>query len=384
MSAQPLSAPRFVRKTQLGPGEYRKNFRQIDGDVISAVTSREADGVTPLMSKIYLRLIHAPDKYWERDGVLRFEAELDGDNRVKAWDALCEVVGVASATASKALRWMHEQGIIGYFAGKNGVGIRIFLNRASSSIGSRAAGKKILEFSPASPHEARASRDEAAFSDSFAVLESIDTDINPRAPKNGAGIEPVGKMFSAPSRRRASDARMPHNSEGRDPAAASPTAGAFSIEEIIERLKGELEPCVKEIAARAAAQSASREMERTRQWFETKALPKAVRVAQHETYDMLRKHGDVKGRSERASASMEVGRTAGSHTTLEARPLTLEDVRETAEVCVALLETQGKSIEVTLSEISSEGGGWLLPEDAPRVREAARELVLSWGKRGKG
>jgi hypothetical protein len=52
-------------------------------------------------------------------------------------------------------------------------------------------------------------------------------------------------------------------------------------------------------------------------------------------------------------------------------------------VCIALLETQGKSIEVTLSEISSEGGGWLLPEDVSRVREAARELAVSWGKEGK-
>ena len=140
---------------------------------------------------------------------------------------------------------------------------------------------------------------------------------------------------------------------------------------------------MREVAARAAAQSASREMERTREWFETKALPKAVRVAQRETYDLLRKHGGVEGRSGRAGAGLEVGRAASDHAVSGARPLTPEEVRETAEVCVALLETQGKSIEVTLSEISSEGGGWLLPEDAPRVREAAREMSLSWGKGGK-
>jgi hypothetical protein len=45
-----------------------------------------------------------------------------------------------------------------------------------------------------------------------------------------------------------------------------------------------------------------------------------------------------------------------------------------------MLETQGKSIEVTLSEISAEGGGWLLPGDAPLVREMARELALSYGR----
>ena len=31
--------------------------------------------------------------------------------------------------------------------------------------------------------------------------------------------------------------------------------------------------------------------------------------------------------------------------------------------------------DVTLSEISSEGGGWLLPQDAPKVREAAQTLL---------
>jgi hypothetical protein len=118
-------------------------------------------------------------------------------------------------------------------------------------------------------------------------------------------------------------------------------------------------------------------MERTREWFETKALPKAVRVAQHETYNLLRKHGGVEGRRDQGSAALEVGRGASNYRVEAARPLTPEEVRETAEVCIALLETQGKSIEVTLSEISSEGGGWLLPEDAPRVREAARELAPS-------
>lgn len=153
-------------------------------------------------------------------------------------------------------------------------------------------------------------------------------------------------------------------------------AYAIPVEEIVKRLKSELEPCVREIAARAAAQSAVREMERTRQWFETKALPKAVRVAQHETYDLLRKYGGVESQRRRGSAGLEVGRGPEDYTAAAARPLTAEEVRETAEVCIALLETQGKSIEVTLSEISSEGGGWLLPEDAPRVREAA----LSWVK----
>ncbi len=379
MSARLLETPRFVRRTQLGPNEYRKNFRQIDGDVISAVTSREADRVTPMMSKIYLRLVHAPARYWEREGVLRFEAEQEGDGRVKAWDALCVVAGVASATASKALRWMHEQGIIGYFAGKNGVGIRVFINRAASSIGSRTAGKKILEFPPASSQGVRASSGEAAFSDSYAVLESLDTDLNPRAPKNGAETKPVGKMSPSSTRPSTSVSCTTHNREEERQPTGQPGTTAVSVEEIVGRLRRELEPSLREAAAGAAAQSAAREMERTREWFETKALPKAVRVAQHETYELLRKHGGVDGRRGRASAGLEIGRAAEDHTAA-ARPLTPEEIRETAEVCIALLETQGKSIEVTLSEISAEAGGWLLPGDAPLVREMARELALSYGR----
>jgi hypothetical protein len=383
MTAQALQVPRFVRRTQLGPGEYRRNFRQVDGDVIAAVTSPEADRVTLLMSKIYLRLVNAPARYWERDGVLRFEGELSGDKRVTAWEALCETVGVASATANKALRWMHEQGVIGYFSGKNGVGLRIFLNRATSSIGTRTAGKKILEFTHASSREARTSADEAAFSDSYADLEVSDTDLNPRAPKNGAETKTVGKPSSALTPLPALIPRATRDHEEERQSVGQPRAAAVSVEEIVERLKSELEPRLRETAARAAAESASREMERTREWFETKALPKAVRVAQRETYDLLRKHGGNDGRRGRASAGLEVGRAAEDCTAPAARRMTTEEVREAAESCVALLEAQGKSIEVTLSEISSEGGGWLLPEDAPRVRAAARELLLSSGEGGK-
>jgi hypothetical protein len=366
MTAQALEAPRFVRRTQLGPGEYRKNFRQVDGDVISAVTSPEADRVTPLMSKIYLRLVNAPAGYWERDGVLRFEGEQSGDRRVTAWDDLCKAVGVASATANKALRWMHEQGIIGYFAGKNGVGIRIFINRASSSIGTRAAGKKILEFPRASSREAPTSADEVAFSDSFADLEVSDTDVNPRAPKNGA--EQTGVVKTAPDPHLTRSGHPPQNAGAENvPPSQTALRVEVPVEEIISRLRHELEPSVQSAARRAAAQ----EHERTREWLESRGLPKAARVAQREAYNVLRKYGVIRDVAQ--TSPTDVGRSCP---TQEYQQLSDVEVEELAQACVAMLEVKGQSVEVTLSKMSAEAGGFLLPTDAPRVR-ARTEVLLA-------
>jgi hypothetical protein len=366
MAARPNFSNRFVRKTQLAANEYHKNFFKLDAEIIAALTSAEADKVTPLMSKIYLRLVNAPSHYWEREGVLRFEAECREGKQVKAWDVLCEALGVASATANKAITWLHEQGVVGYFAGKNGVGIRIFLNRASSSIGVRPvpAGKKILAFPRASSGESHASSGEAAFNDSFAVSDDSDIDFNRPAPKNGADTNPVDKSTAT------------KQGERREVEASAPHSGVVLVEEVVARLRNELEPCVRGAAIQAAVETAAREVARTREWFETKALPKAVRVAQHETFDLLRKHGIAGDEARRTRAGLEVGRAApDSYTPTAAHKLSTEEIRETAETCVALLEAQGKSIEVTLSEISSKAGGWLLPEDAPRVRQAALGLL---------
>ena len=109
MSTAPATtAQRFVRRTSLEPNEYRTNFRQIDCDVIATIISDEASIVTAQMSKIYLCLINAPPCYWERDGVLRFAGEEREGKWYTAWEQLISLVGVASATARKALAWMSE------------------------------------------------------------------------------------------------------------------------------------------------------------------------------------------------------------------------------------------------------------------------------------
>jgi hypothetical protein len=373
---------RFVRRTTLREDEYRTNFRQIDRDAIELLKSAEARQVTNLMAALYLTLVDAPPEYWEREGVLRFAGNGGEGEQITAWRQLVGLLGCGNTTAKKALDWMHAQGIIGYYAGKNGAGIRIFINRAVTSIGKRGGQKNLrLVRTPTQvPHTPAAG---TPFNDSYAVSEVLEKDLNPRAPKNGAETKQVGKTSSAPTSPPTLVTRTQLNREECERSTTRPIANAVYVDDIVERLRSELEPRLREAAAQAAAQSASREMERTRQWFETKALPKAVRVTQHETYDLLRKHGLAEDRRGQGSAGLKVGRGADNYTAVAARPLTADEVRETAEVCVALLETQGKSIEVTLSEISSKGGGWLLPEDSPRVREAARELTLSLGKGGK-
>src|SRR3712207_6253274 len=115
---------RFVRRTTLREDEYRTNFRQIDRDAIELLKSAEARQVTNLMAALYLTLIDAPTEYWEREGVLRFTGEDAEGGQSTAWRQLVGLLGCGNTTAKKALDWMHAQGLIGYYAGKNGAGIR--------------------------------------------------------------------------------------------------------------------------------------------------------------------------------------------------------------------------------------------------------------------
>ena len=365
-------APRFVRRTQLNAQEYRTNFRQLDCEVISALISEEATRVTSQMSKIYLCLINAPVELWERDGVLRFTGcEREGKWQT-AWEQLVELAGVASATARKALAWMSEQAIIGYYAGKNGVGIRIFINRAASSIAHKPeAGQKILRLVQASSSTPRTSQNEAAFNDSFAVLETLDTDINSRAPQDGADNTMVDKISSAPPRPISTN----QLSSTRPCNTTAQTPGVFALDEIVTRLRAELEPAMQSAARNAAAQ----EHERTREWLENRGLPKAARVAQHEAYNVLRKYGVISESARSSSTHAEVGRS--DYIPPEPHPLTNDEIAGLAEACIAMLETKGQSIDLTLSEMSVEAGGYLLPDDAPRVRDHANALLSASNSR---
>ena len=375
MTAQPDLKPRFVRKTQLTSSEYRKNFQQIDCDIIAAITSVEADRVTPLMSKIYLRLINAPRLYWERDGVLRFEAQASEEGKsLKAWTSLCQLLGVASATANKALAWLHSIGVIGYFAGKNGVGIRIFLNRASSSIGIRSAcaGEKILTFPATSDRAHRASANEAAFNESYASLENSEIYSKSFAPKSGAEND-ISIILSDANHNPSTNNHSQRISHQKD-VKISTTGPVHSIHDLLSRLKTDLESSMEETAKRAAR----REHDRTREWLENRGLPKAARVAQREAYNVLRKHGVISKTALNSSMQAEVGRN--DYVPPTAQQLSQSEIADLAAACVVLFETKKQPIDVTLSEMSADAGGFLLREDASLVRQEANSL-LSDGQR---
>jgi hypothetical protein len=375
MAIQALPNQRFIRKTELSPNEYRKRFRQIDEEVIAAVTSPEADEVTPLMSKIYLRLANAPDNYWEQPGVLRFEAEIREGKRIKAWTVLCQTLRVSSATASKALTWMHKEGIIGYFSGKNGVGLRVFLNRATSSIGLRPvpARKKNFDFSPGSSGEARASRNETTFKETYSNLENLDIDINSRAPENGAA-KPEACEKLTESESASPEIRVaPTDSPSRN-FAQNHSSNPISNASIVEQIKREVVAHIRSATAQ--------EHERTREWFVTHAMPKAIRVAQRSAYDVLRSYGLLKdSRSTAPHRGQAHNREVGKQipTVRTPRLLTDKEITELAESCVALLITQGQTLDLTLSEMSVKAGGFLLSEDAPKVRSKAESLTLARG-----
>jgi hypothetical protein len=150
----------------------------------------------------------------------------------------------------------------------------------------------------------------------------------------------------------------------------------ISLVDVITRLRAEFEPAMREAARHAVA----REHERTREWLESRGLPKAARVAQHEAYNVLRKYGMITESPRNARTHADVGR--GDFTPTEPHPLSQDEVIELAQACVAMLETKGQSVDVTLSEMSTEAGGFLLPGDAPKVRETANSL-LSAGREGK-
>lgn len=362
MTAEALSTQRFTRRTTLARNEYHKNFHKIDEDTIATITSVEADAITPLMSKIYLRLQNAPREFWNQRGELHFTAQVREGKLVKASTILCDYLGVARATVCKALQWMHKTGVIGYFAGKNGVGIRIFINRATSSIGARptTADQKNLQFPDGSSEARHGSANEPTLKDSLAISEISDTDLIRHAPKNGAKEKQDDESFA-----------------GAEIQAVMPQPDIALTEAVVKCLTRELMPSLKSAAAQAASQAAAREHERTRQWLDQHGLPKAARVAQREAYQIFKHQGGKAIAEQRALAELQVGRSIATYSPPAVEARTPDEIAEIAEMCLTMLDVQGKPVEQTLTEIDVNSGGWLLPESIPKVRQAAGRMLLA-------
>ncbi len=386
--------PKFLTRTTLLPGEYRANFRQIDRDAITLVRSKAARQVTKMMAHIYLCLLDAPLRLREREGVLRFAGEVREGKTVTAWEQLIELLEVADGTAHKALEWMREQRLIGYHSGKNGVGIRIFLNRAAESVKLEAErNQKNLRLIPASNGEAPVS----SYATPFRKYrrENVDQEIKTPAPENGAvthsisefAVTPEPTLPDADPQSLSVQEDVGSTSEAQTASVTTELRSTTAMNEIVSRLRAELVPYLHAVAAQAAThaatQAAANEVGRTREWFETRALPKVARVVQAETYDLLRRHGTLDERERRVRADLQVGRSptiaavVSEYKLPELCPLTQEEVLTAAETCVALREVQGREVEALLVEMSAAKGGWLLAEDVSRVRDAAKALLLT-------
>lgn len=296
MTSAATVAGRFVRRTSLGNDEYRVNFKQIDCDVLDTLASDEACAVTPSMSKIYIRLIRSPLSHWEREGVLRFAGEEREGKSLTAWEQLRELTGVASSTLSKALTWMHDTGVIGYDARKNGVGIRIFINRARSSIRGNG-GEKNLRLVPAPSVTTPAPSDGMPFKEDL-CREDLDKDINPRAHSRAAGT-PIGDESSTTT-----STEQPSSKPSERGITHGPST-QFDLGQIVGMVKRELEPVIASACDKAIASACRKEAALNREWFEKAGLPKAIRVAQHEAFDVLRSHGVI---AKKALNSGDVGR----------------------------------------------------------------------------
>jgi hypothetical protein len=94
-------------------------------EVARLITSEEADRVTPLMSRIYYRLVGLPPEWWVEPAVVRVAGGTRGEVPTTAWAELVERLGVPPELAKEALEWMDKKEFIHYREVKGGREIEI-------------------------------------------------------------------------------------------------------------------------------------------------------------------------------------------------------------------------------------------------------------------
>jgi len=347
-------APRFVRRTTLAENEYRVNFKQIDNDVIKALISPEAREVTPMMSTIYLSLLASPPPCWEREGALHFVGEDRGDERLTAWEQMREIAGVSNSTLSKALDWMRKLGVIGYDARANGVGIRVFFNRASSSIrpgirpgavsGQARPEQKILRLVPTPSGGAPTPTDGAPFKENSS--ENNRENYFPRAfAREERAPDEAQPVFAAPG---ANQASSPSNLQ----ITANQTSSHIGVD---ATLVGALTRQIASDLRPEIAEAVKRETDNTREWFLKYGLPKATRVAQRETYDLLRSQGLIAKKSDSGNVGRydeAKGKGREGKSEMEERG---REGKSEIERVIAFLAQTGEALDQVAKEANTSG-----------------------------
>lgn len=362
----------FIRKTTLAPEEYRANFTITDNEIIDTITSAEALGITTLMPAIYLRLQRAPLDLLEREGVLRFIGTDESGEAITAWEQLRRLTGVSNSTLSKALKWLHSRGVIGYDAHKNGIGIRIFLNRAASSI-RRREGQKNLRLVGTPQSIAPAPQNGTAFKEHDSKID-LDNCINPRACARDDS-QACNETLSPMSAREAQTNEVPHLRAFPHPTArAGREVATVLAQQIITELRTEIATATK------------RQADNTREWFLNYGLPKATRVAQRETYDLLRSYGVIakkpqsSGRVGQGCEPPQQGREG--ETTAAFLAETIERLRQVAAASVVSEETPLRGVcQSAATELSKLhdliiAGQMLAPEEIETKLRATDEALI--------
>jgi hypothetical protein len=99
----------------------------INRGIVEAITSEEAEKVTPHICAIYQRLLVAPADWWENKKLLTIKSESESGVLIPAWAVLVSYLRVPPETARQALAWFEEKGFITVKSSIDGREVKIYL-----------------------------------------------------------------------------------------------------------------------------------------------------------------------------------------------------------------------------------------------------------------
>ncbi|HYE75859.1 MAG TPA: hypothetical protein VEF04_21120, partial [Blastocatellia bacterium] len=243
----------------------------------------------------YLRLVQIKrdSPFYQSNGALCFSGEEKNGQWITGFDQLVQFLGVAPATARKALEWMKGKGIIGYLCPK-GFPTRIWLNHAETSITTKqTANSNFSEAKSGASFFCAESTDVPTFKEDHAHGDNL-SNTKPHALSSAAAASHTHISFSQEPKLQSSD-----NLRG---GILGEKQAPQNTEEIkkLTRVVGELERKVAKIlpdCAMAVRAEIDDQMElqfnKIRRYLAEKALPQAARTGQQEAYKILRRYGAI-------------------------------------------------------------------------------------------